>query len=118
MGDLSLLRGNALAPPRRRAPRHLEDRSSTMGSRMPGRPIELHRCNAPDRSRNHTSFALDSAVTRWSALQPAGIFTRRFPVRARCRPAAVRLPPGHRRLFLRGSEGVSVDGTFALGYER
>ena len=92
----------------------------TMGSGDAWPAVDLAKVQfAQTGRRNLTRFALDVRGDALAAMQPTGIF--RAPVaNASAAPLPVgckALPPGHRRRIFFGFSDVSVNNTFALGYE-
>jgi FtsP/CotA-like multicopper oxidase with cupredoxin domain len=92
----------------------------TMGSGDHWPAIDLAAVQfAQSGPRKFTRAALDIHGDALASMQPAGIFSA--PVlKARAAslpPGCGALPSGHRRRIFFGFEDVTVDGTFALGYE-
>jgi FtsP/CotA-like multicopper oxidase with cupredoxin domain len=92
----------------------------TMGSGDKWPAVDLSKVEfSQSAPRNLLNSALDIQGHVLAAMQPTGIFRAPVPgVSPAPLPAGCSaLPNGHRRRILFGFEDVTVDGTFALGYE-
>jgi len=92
----------------------------TMGSGDSWPAVDLaHVTFAPTGARQLTSNALDIQGDAFNSVQPPGIFAAQVPnaypaaASAGCTPLA----DGHRRRIFFGFSDVTVNNTFALGYE-
>jgi L-ascorbate oxidase len=112
--------GRIIMPPAAGATATLKMVGITMGSGDAWPAVDLASVSfAPTGARQLTSYALDIQGDAFNSVQPAGIFAAQVPnaqpvaAPAACKPLA----PGHRRRIFFGFSDVSVNNTFALGYE-
>jgi L-ascorbate oxidase len=112
--------GRIAAPPAAGATAKLKMVGLTMGAGDAWPAVDLASVVfAPNGPRRLTSYALDVQGDAFNSVQPSGIFAAPVPnaqlaaAPAGCKP----LPPGHRRRIFFGFADVTVNNTFALGYE-
>jgi L-ascorbate oxidase len=92
----------------------------TMGSGDSWPAVDLaHVTFAPSGPRQLTSNALDIQGDAYNSVQPPGIFAAQVPaaLATAASAACVPLAAGHRRRIFFGFSDVTVNNTFALGYE-
>ena len=111
---------NRVARPPKGASATLKMVGLTMGSGDAWPAVDLAKVQFAElAARAFTKDALDVQGDAWASFQTAGIFTNPVPnaraanLPANCRPLA----PGHRRRIFFGFSDVTINNTFALGYE-
>ena len=109
-----------IAPPPAGASATFKMIGLTMGSGDAWPAVDLARVTfAPTGGRQLTRNALDIQGDAFNTVQPPGIFAARVPGAYATTPPSGCSPlaPGHRRRIFFGFSDVTVNNTFALGYE-
>jgi L-ascorbate oxidase len=112
--------GRIAVPPAAGATAKLKMVGLTMGAGDAWPAVDLASVVfAPNGPRRLTSYALDVQGDAFNSVQPSGIFAAAVPnARMAAAPAGCKpLAAGHRRRIFFGFSDVTVNNTFALGYE-